>query len=104
MSAILVVVADNSNPDHALLAMIPTFLFAALDAYYLAIERGFRNAYCRFVEKVHDGIVKPHDLYFVRPHGRTNTLQWEALRSFSVWGFYVVLAVLILAARSFVLT
>jgi hypothetical protein len=35
-SAILVLVADKSKPDYALIALIPILLFLALDAYYLA--------------------------------------------------------------------
>ena len=43
VSAILVVVADKGKPDYAYIAFIPTLLFFALDTYYLALEKGFRN-------------------------------------------------------------
>ena len=71
VSAILVVVADKDKPNYALLALIPTFLFLALDAYYLALEKGFRNAYDAFVSKVHDGTLTAADLYAVKPVGQT---------------------------------
>jgi len=45
VSAILVIVADKGKPQYAWLALIPTILFLVLDAYYLSLERGFRNAY-----------------------------------------------------------
>lgn len=103
VSAILVVVADKNKPDYALLALIPTFLFLALDAYYLAMEKGFRNSYNSFVKKVHDGTLLAEDLYSVRPQGGTSNLQWEAFKSFSVWGFYIVLMIMIILAKNFVL-
>lgn len=103
VSAVLVTVADKGKPDLALLALIPTILFLALDAYYLALEKGFRNSYKCFVRKVHDGTLTPDDLYSVIPEGRAFVLQLETLRSFSVWGFYGTLVLLILVARSIVL-
>lgn len=103
VSAILVVVADKSKPDYALLALIPNLLFLALDAYYLAMEKGFRNAYNAFVKKVHNGELEAEDLYSVQPIGGGSRLQLDALKSFSVWGFYVVLMLLVLLARTFVL-
>lgn len=103
VSAILVVVADKNKPDYALLALIPTFLFLALDAYYLAMEKGFRNSYNSFVKKVHDGTLLAEDLYSVRSQGGTSKLQWEAFKSFSVWGFYIVLVIMIILAKNFVL-
>lgn len=48
VSAILVVVAQEGKPGFALLAILPTFLFAFLDTYYLALEKRFRNAYNSF--------------------------------------------------------
>ena len=103
VSAILVVVADKDKPNYALLALIPTFLFLVLDAYYLALEKGFRNAYDAFVRKVHDGTLQPDDLYSVKAVGKMSSLQGESLRSFSVWGFYGVIAVMIVLARWVVL-
>lgn len=103
VSAILVIVANKDKPDYAFLALIPTILFAALDAYYLAMEKGFRNAYNGFVKKVHSGTLKAEDLYSVRPEGGMSKLQYEAFKSFSVWGFYIALLIMILLARSLVL-
>lgn len=104
VSAILVVVADKNKPDYALLALIPTLLFLALDTYYLAMEKGFRNSYNKFVRKVHDGSLTLDDLYLVNPEGERSRLQLEALKSFSVWGFYIVLGLLIVIARLYVLS
>ncbi len=102
VSAILVVVANKGNPDYAILALFPTILFLALDAYYLAMEKGFRNAYTSFVKKVHDGTLKADDLYEVRPEGGMGELLLKALTSFSVWSFYISLAIMVEVARSYV--
>ena len=104
VSAVLVIVAEKGKPNFALLALLPTILFLTLDAYYLALEKGFRNSYKSFVAKVHDGVLTPEDLYAVVPEGKTCKLQFEALKSYSVWGFYTVLVILILLARWIVLT
>lgn len=104
VSAVLVIVAGKGKPDFALIAFIPTFLFMALDAYYLAMEKGFRNAYNSFVKKIHETSLTAEDLYSIKPEGKTTTLQIEAIKSFSVWGFYLVLALLIALSRWLVLT
>jgi len=103
VSAILVVVADKAKPNYAFIALIPAFLFAALDAYYLAMEKGFIASYNHFVKKIHEGELTPDDLYSVRPRGEASKLQAEALKSFSVWGFYLVMGIMIVLARVFVL-
>jgi hypothetical protein len=102
VSAILVVVADKSKADYVSLALIPTLLFLALDVYYLAMEKGFRNGYNAFVKKVHDGSMTPVDLFWVTPRGNRWALRWEAFRSFSVWGFYLAVVIMILLAMQFV--
>ncbi len=101
--AVLVIIADKGKPDFALIAFIPNFLFMALDAYYLAMEKGFRNSYNSFVKKTHEASLTTEDLYFIKPEGNLTALQLEAIKSFSVWGFYIVLALLITLTRWLVL-
>ena len=88
VSAILVVVADKSKATYGLLALIPILFFVMLDAYYLAMEKGFREAYNQFVSKLHGGQLTGSDLFSVIPAGNKSSLQWDALKSFSIWGFY----------------
>jgi hypothetical protein len=95
VAALLVVIADKNKPHLALLALLPTFLFAGLDVYYLALEKGFRKSYDDFIRKVHIQALAPSDLYSLDPTGDTTKLQLAALGSFAVWGFYVPLLVLI---------
>ncbi|HWW61411.1 MAG TPA: hypothetical protein VN181_08600 [Thermoanaerobaculia bacterium] len=46
-TAIFVFVTKDEKPQLALLAVIPTFVFWGLDAYYMALERSFRSVYNR---------------------------------------------------------
>lgn len=103
VSAILVVVAQQDDPRLALLALAPTALFLTLDAYYLSLERRFRGSYNNFVSKVHTDSVTPDDLFFVRPADPTLKTELRALVSYSLWGFYGGLAVMILVAWKFIL-
>lgn len=100
VSAVLVIVADKGKPEYAWIAMLPTFVFAALDAYYLALEKAFRSSYNEFIEKLHGKVLTATDLYSVSPKGNMSILQLEAMRSFSVWGFYACLALLILITKT----
>ena len=103
VSAILVLVARTGEPRHALLALAPALLFLLLDAYYLALERAFRNSYNAFVAKLHKGDLAADDLYGVKPAGMGVGLVWACLRSFSVLPFYAVLTITIVLAWQVVL-
>ncbi len=91
VSAILVLVARTGKAEHALIALAPTVLFYVLDAYYLALERGFRRSYERFVGKLHEERLTDSDLYNVAPTGSTprGTL-WAMFKSFPILPFYAV--------------
>lgn len=103
VSAILVIVADKGKPQYAWLAFIPTILFLVLDAYYLSLERGFRNAYNAFIKKLHEQSLQPEDLFVVVPQGGMLRLFFLSLISFSVWPFYGTLAGMIYAAKALVI-
>ena len=102
-SAILVIVADKGKPDFAWIAMLPTIVFAFLDAYYLALEKGFRETYNNFVKKLHSQELQPTDLYVIQPSGNTACHQFSALKSISVWGFYLPLVLLICITKIIVI-
>jgi hypothetical protein len=104
VSAILVLIADKGKPNLALLAFLPTFLFLALDAYYLALEKAFRSSYNLFVRKLHSSELQLDDLFYVIPRGDMTKHQIEALKSFSVWGFYGALAVLVMLTKQVVIS
>lgn len=100
VSAVLVIVADKGQPDYAYIALLPTSVFAALDTYYLALEKGFRKSYNDFIIKLHNKKITEIDLYSVVPTGNISDLQLTSLKSFSVWGFYMSLAILINITKS----
>lgn len=45
VSALFALSAGNANISYVFLAYIPTIAFWALDAYFLALERGYRRLY-----------------------------------------------------------
>lgn len=95
VAAILVIVADKGKPRYGLIALIPTVLFLVLDAYYLALERGFRASYNEFIDKVHGGRIVAADLYAITPKGGLPAAVVRSLGSFAIWPFYVTLGVMI---------
>lgn len=103
VSAVLVIVADKNNPDYALIAVIPIVLFLSLDAYYLSLEKRFRNSYNLFIDKLHDEGISASDLYAVEPCGKPIDYLGKAVLSFSIWPFYLMLLVMVLIARIYVL-
>jgi len=103
LAAILVIVADKGKPQYALIAVIPNALFLVLDAYYLALEKMFRQSYNSFIEKLHSGKVVASDLYAVAPSGSLFYTFWASLRSFSIWPFYLTLLAMIWIAKKLVI-
>ena len=99
VSAVLVIVADKGKPQYAWIAMLPTIVFAALDIYYLALEKGFRKSYNIFIDKLHASSLEASDLYAVQLSGNFVRLLFEAVQSFSIWGFYLSMAVLTIVAK-----
>jgi hypothetical protein len=103
VSAILVVVAEKGNSHYALIAIIPTVLFFALDCYYLALEKGFRNSYNEFISKLHERELHKENLFAVKPEGKMYKLFLESVISFSIWPFYLTLLLMIYITKILVL-
>lgn len=99
VSALLVLIVEKNNRNLIHLALIPTFLFFVLDAYYLALERGFIASYNEFIRKVHTRELRTDDLYCVSPTGNVLLQILKALLSFSVWPFYLVLLLMIYLSK-----
>jgi hypothetical protein len=98
VSALAVVAADKQNLNVLLVAAIPILLFAALDAYYLGLERRFRECYESFAKKLHDGRATIDDVFVVAPQLPLRGFFTEAFASFwsfSVWPFYVGLMIIL---------
>ncbi len=103
VSAILVIVADKGKPDYALIAVIPILLFYFLDAYYLGLEREFRDKYIAFVRKYHKDDLVIEDMYDVSPPKGVSVLKVEAFVSWAVLPFYGVLLLMVVLAKSIVI-
>ena len=100
VSAVLVLVARTGNAEHALIALAPTILFYVLDAYYLALERRFRNSYSSFVGRIQSGKVSASHLFTVAPTGSTpREFLWAMFGSFSVLPFYAIVVATVVLAR-----
>jgi hypothetical protein len=95
VSAILVIVADKQKPQYIWLSLVPAILFFGLDAYYLALERGFRCSYNAFIQKLHSSSLDVDDLFVVEPKGSLGTHFKIALRSLSIWPFYGMILLVI---------
>jgi hypothetical protein len=102
VSAILVVLADKGTPQLVWIAVIPVGLFFLLDAYYLGLERRFRNLYNIFIKKLHNDSAVIEDAFIASSPGGTRatmSVTIRAMGSFSVWPFYTVQALVLLAVR-----
>ena len=97
VAATLVLVARTGEPQHALIALVPTLLFLFLDSYYLALERAFIRSQNAFVAKLHRGELEPADIYRVIPSGMGLPLVGRCLLgSVSIWPFYLLVTVTVL--------
>lgn len=106
VSAILVVISDKEIPDLVWIALVPILLLSALDAYYLGLERVFRGQYNAFIDKLHRNEVGIADIYVVTPSegsGATFKTTFRAMRSFSIWPFYSIQLLVLVAIRAFLL-
>lgn len=112
VSALLVVLVDKGEAQYGLIVLIPVTLFCFLDAYYLALERAFRDTYNSFIRRLHQKQAPVSDIYLVIPHykgaqpKRSETIQAgeadnrqkksfstaketiESLKSPAIWPFY----------------
>ncbi|USR89652.1 hypothetical protein NEA10_12260 [Phormidium yuhuli AB48] len=105
VSAILVVIANNTEPNYAWIALLPVLLFGILDAYYLAQERNFRTSYNRFVAKLQRGQATTQDLFNVAPTTDASLVQdsIQAISSFAIYPFYLTLLLMIAITRFIIL-
>ena len=99
VAATLVLVARTGEPQHALIALVPTLLFLFLDSYYLALERAFIRSQNTFVAKLQRDELERADVYRVVPTGMGWRLVGRCLfGSFSIWPFYLLVTATVLLA------
>jgi len=95
ISALLAMLVNMEKLCYAHILIVPIILFMILDLYYLALEKRFRDSYNDFTKKLHSGLLKQNDLFIIKPYGSVVKSLWKSLLSFSVWGFYGGIIVLI---------
>ena len=106
VSAIVVIIADKERPQFVWISVIPIGLFLFLDAYYLGLEKRFRDHYNAFIQKLHGGSATIEDLFIVTPGrglGVFLAATCKALVSLSVWPFYGLLGGMLFIVRFWLL-
>jgi len=94
VSGLMVVLFTNSKSILFPAILVPIILFFVLDAYYLSLEKRFRDAHNNFIKKMHDGTLIVSDLFVMAPSGNQKKAFFKAMSSFSIWPFYVTLFLL----------
>lgn len=91
--AMFAFIGNNLEAAYIPLIMAPIILFCGLDTYYLMLEKRFRELYKITAKKNDDGI--DFQLAITDSCKNKNSSYWKALKSPSIWAFY--LAVLTVA-------
>ena len=76
------------------LILVAIFLVFIFGAYYLSLEKRFRDAHNSFIKKMHEGTLVVSDLFVMAPSGDQKKAFFKAMLSFSVWPFYITLFLL----------
>lgn len=106
VSAIVVIIADKSNPVYVWVSLVPIILLSFLDSYYLGLEQRFRESYNIFIKKLHTGRATIEDVFIVNPGGGvllTLKSTLKAALSISIWPFYCLLLVMLGIIYKFIL-
>ena len=89
---VLLASALPETPWCAPIALAPVLPLMLLDAYYLALERAFREQHRMFIGKLHQEELTPDSLFDPGPSRSIHRNTLRALTSFSVYGLYGPLA------------
>jgi len=106
VSAIVVIIADKSNPVYVWVSLVPVLLFLFLDSYYLGLEQRHRDSYNTFIKKLHSGNAEINDVFIVNPGGGfflTLRSTSKAASSLSVWPFYILLLGMLVIVYKYIL-
>ena len=80
------------------IAVVPTTVFWVLDSYYLALERGFRDSYNRFLRRLRSRELKGDELFEIQAIDAGKRHFFGSLFSISTTPFYSMLGVGIFVA------
>ncbi len=106
VSAVIVIIADKGTPGYVWISVVPIILFFLLDAYYLGLERRFRDVYNGFIKKLHAGTATVEDVFIVtlgKGAWKTLSTTFSAFLSVAVWPFYGLLALMLVVVRFWIL-
>jgi len=106
VSAVIVIIADKGKPTYVWISIIPIILFGLLDAYYLLLEKAFREKYNEFIKKVHDSTATIDDMFIVAPSSgvKVTSVEWlKAAGSIAVWPFYSLLLIMLVVVKAWIL-
>lgn len=96
VTAVVSVSVSLANPHVAVVAGPVVLLLSALDAYYLSLERGFRETFDELRASAISGLAD----FEMRP--KTAPSFWHAFASPSVWPFHLGLLAIVSMAVFFV--
>jgi len=94
---ITILIAIKELKGYWWVGLIITFVGLVMDTYYLAFERMYRKRYNKFVDKLNKGMIDEKEIYNMNPKStdlkyEVFAVMLEAVRSFSVIGFYILFA------------
>ena len=105
VAAVLVLALDKSKPETMLVALVPIGFLLLLDAYYLSLERDFRDIYNNFVADLSTGAAKESSVFVIAPDSglwhRTKAVLGSCF-SLSAAPFYGMLGVAVVVAMKLV--
>ena len=90
-TVIIGLTAKDAQPQLAVLTLLPAAVFCYLDAYYLGLERGFRDLYDRYTQ----GTNKP--ALFSMKGLKEKKSVFKSLRSPSVWAVHGIIMLVAVA-------
>lgn len=102
VSAFLAFVIKDGKADLAWLVAIPILIFWFLDAYYLGLEKQFRDAFNVSMNKLRSNRFTAEDLFQVKTDGTIPNHILLGFTSWATWPVYLGLLILMTLARAFV--
>ena len=98
VSALLAFIIDKGRVDVAWLGAIPISMFYFLDAYYLGLEKQFRDAQKESAYKIRASKFMLKDLFVIKADGTIPQQMLKGFTSWATWPVYCSLLLLLILA------
>lgn len=95
VTVVVITMTFQVNINNCFIPLIPLFTFGILDAYYLTLERNFREIYNKKVENFHKETLNDIFTFNINRHFNITDL-CVAIRSKSIWLFYGCILIIVL--------